>query len=40
MVIDGLRGTLELNSLPKDDIKNFVFSSATETIMPKDGLLE
>jgi len=40
MVIDGLSGTLELNALPKDDIKKFVLSSASETIMPKDGILE
>jgi hypothetical protein len=40
MVIDGLSGTLELNALPKDDIKKFILSSASETIMPKDGMLE
>lgn len=40
MVIDGLSGTLELNALPKDEIKNLILSSASETIMPKDGMLE
>jgi len=40
MIIDGLSNTLELNALPKDDIKKFILSNASETIMPKEGMLE
>lgn len=38
VVLDGLGGALEMNALPKEQIKEFVLSDASETIIPEDGL--
>lgn len=40
IVMDGISGALELNALPKDDIKNFFIKDNSSPLLSEDGLLE